>query len=682
MATAAAAPGNLGSGSGGGSTSSPAPAPRTIEGVKCFPEPKRKEGFCAPCYLKGEVTNFIQNVFSSVNLVMREYFLEESDLAVKVPGGTIEAKRWYYGDRWHWEHTRHNLVFKLDALGQRIETIDKGGVIYKAVAANADVFTHEFYRIVKTATGWRWEHKNGAYKLFDAAGRQTEYGNRTGVIGSLLYEPGESGRLIGVADRGGSQVLWFEYSGDQIAAVSDAAGRRVEYGYTGGRLTSVTDAAGGITRFEYDGQGRIDKKIDPENDASTITYDKYGHVSAVNDAAGRGYRFEYDMNEGTKETYVRITTPGGAIREIWYNRDGEPTRVDLNGRTIEKIARDGRDLIITDEKGRATRKNYDEWDNLTRVLYPDGTFVSYEYEHTFSRRIRETDENGIATAYVYDDIGNLTRKIEAVDTADERITTYTYDADGNLLTTTRLADADTAAAETVMAYDALGNVISITDPEGGVTRFTAHDIMGNVLTKEDARGKLWQYVYDAAGRLEAAIDPLGQTTRIYYDKKGNKVREVDPENRETIFEYDQHGNLLRRTDPLGNETVFAYNADGKLLSQTDAEGKVVRYEYDADGRLVKTVDGNDNEIVMEYDEVSGAGCTSCSGGGGTKDQPARIIYPTFEKLFSYDKRGRKMLRPTWRRGRAMSPSLATMMPATWWPAPTRKTAPPAMTMII
>ena len=634
---------NLGTGTGGGSTSSSAPAPRTIEGVKCFPEPKRKEGFCSTCYLKGEVSNFIQNVFSSVNLVMREYFLEESDLAVKVPGGTIEVKRWYYGDRWHWEHTRHNLIFKLDALGQRIETIDKGGVIYQAVAANADVFTHEFYRIVRTATGWRWEHKNGAYKLFDAAGRQTEYGNRTGVIGSLLYEPGESGRLIGVADRGGSQVLWFDYSGDQITAVTDAAGRRVAYGYTDGRLTSVTDVTGGITRFEYDGQGRIDKKIDPENYTSTITYDKYAHVSAVNDAAGWGYRFEYDMNEGTKETYVRITAPGGAVREIWYNRDGEPTRVDLNGRTIEKIARDGRDLIITDEKGQATRKNYDEWDNLTRVLYPDGTFVSYEYEHTFSRRTREIDENGIVTAYAYDDIGNMIQKIEAVDTADERITSYTYDEDGNPLTTTRLTDADTVAAETVMVYDTMGNLLSITDPEGGVTRFTAHDIMGNVLTKEDARGKLWQYAYDAAGRLEAAIDPLGQTTRFFYDKKGNKVREVDPQNREALFEYDQHGELLRRTDPLGNATVFTYNADGKLLSQTDAEGKVVRYEYDADGRLAKTVDGNDNEIVMEYDQGSVAGCSSCSGGGGTKDQPARIIYPTFEKLFSYDKRGRKVL---------------------------------------
>ncbi len=633
---------NVGTGTGGGSVSMPAPAPRSIEGVKCFPEPKRKEGFCSPCYLKGEVSNFIQNVFSSVNLLMREYFLEELDMAVKVPGGTIEAKRWYYGTKWHWEHARHNLVFKLDALGQRVATIEKGGVIYTAVGDDADVFTHEFYRIIRTATGWRWEHKNGEYKLYDEVGRQTEYGNRTGVIGTLLYEPGEGGQLIGVADRGGSQVLWFEYSGDQIAAVVDASGRRVAYGYTGGRLTEVTDVTGGITRFEYDGQGRIIKKTDPENYASTVAYDKYGHVAAVNDDAGRGYRFEYDVNEGTKETFVRITAPGGAIREIWYNRDGEPKRVDLNGRTLERIDRDGRDLIITDEKGRATRKNYDEWDNLTKVVYPDDTFVSYEYEHTYNRRIRETDENGVVTIYLYDDTGNLVEKTEAADTDDERSTVYTSDADGNLLTTLRPADADTRAAETGMAYDELGNPISMTDPEGGVTHFTDHDIMGNVLTKQDARGKIWQYEYDAAGRLKTAIDPLGRTTHIFYDKIGNKIREVDADGKQTTYTHDQRGNLVSRTDPAGATSFFEYNADGKLISQTDAEGKVVRYAYDADGRLAGTIDGNGNEIILEYDEAIGSGCSTCAG-GGAKDKPARVIYPTFEKLFSYDKRGRKVI---------------------------------------
>ena len=84
---------------------------------------------------------------------------------------------------------------------------------------------------------------------------------------------------------------------------------------------------------------------------------------------------------------------------------------------------------------------------------------------------------------------NLIRKTEAVGTGLERVTEYTYDEDGNLLTTKRLANANTAEALTVMTYDALENLISITDPEGGLTRFTSHDAMGNVLTKIDARGK-------------------------------------------------------------------------------------------------------------------------------------------------------------------------------------------------
>ena len=43
---------------------------------------------------------------------------------------------------------------------------------------------------------------------------------------------------------------------------------------------------------------------------------------------------------------------------------------------------------------------------------------------------------------------------------------------------------------------------------------------------------------------------------------------------------------------------------------------------------------------MEYAEGE-AGCASCGTGTGTADQPSRIVYPTFEKIFGYDARGRK-----------------------------------------
>ena len=55
---------------------------------------------------------------------------------------------------------------------------------------------------------------------------------------------------------------------------------------------------------------------------------------------------------------------------------------------------------------------------------------------------------------------------------------------------------------------------SMTDPEGNITYFTSHDIMGNVLTKEDARGKVWTYEYDEADRLKTITDPLNNVTQL------------------------------------------------------------------------------------------------------------------------------------------------------------------------
>ncbi len=210
------------------------------------------------------------------------------------------------------------------------------------------------------------------------------------------------------------------------------------------------------TSFEYDSQGRLKKIVEPAGRVITVTYDKYNGVASVLDSRDEGFFFEYEFDEATGEQYARIETSAGKVKEVWYDRDFETRRVDINGRTVEKIIKDGRNLLVTDEQGHVTRKEYDEWDNLTKVVYPDGSTVSYEYEHTFNKRIQETDENGVVTRYAYDGSGNLIEKTEAAGTTYERVTKYTYDDDGNLLTTLRLADDQTAEALTQLSYDVTG----------------------------------------------------------------------------------------------------------------------------------------------------------------------------------------------------------------------------------
>jgi len=53
-------------------------------------------------------------------------------------------------------------------------------------------------------------------------------GTRRGVVGKILYDPGETGKLMGVADRNDNPVIWYQHNGDQISAVRDFDNRRVE----------------------------------------------------------------------------------------------------------------------------------------------------------------------------------------------------------------------------------------------------------------------------------------------------------------------------------------------------------------------------------------------------------------------------------------------------------------------
>ena len=91
-----------------------------------------------------------------------------------------------------------------------------------------------------------------------------------------------------------------------------------------------------------------------------------------------------------------------------------------------------------------------------------------------------------------------------------------------------------------MTYDTDGNLTSITDPEGNLTQFTGHDIMGNVLTKIDARNKTWTYTYDAKGQLKTITDPLMNVTSFDYDAVGNITKITYPGSFVVNYSYDNY----------------------------------------------------------------------------------------------------------------------------------------------
>ncbi|MFZ2039424.1 MAG: hypothetical protein WAV08_01935, partial [Desulfobacterales bacterium] len=623
-------------GSGGGTR------PETFIG-QCLPDPPKSPcagDACCAAGNEGE-QNQRDETAPEVNMLSREYTVEAVDIAVKVPGGTVAAGRSYRGLSWGWTHDKDTLHFEVDDLDGTLAALEKDGVRYPAVSSAGGVFKNQSYLIRKETTGFRWEDKLGNWQTFDAAGRLAATGNRKGTIARMVYEPLAGGKLLGYADRNGQTVLSLEYDAhNRLCGIADNNGRRVGYTYNGERLAEVTDVLGNRQIFDYDASGRISRTTDGAGRTQNITYNTYGYVTSVLDDEGQGSFFDYDYDKLRQEYYARIKSTTGREKEVWYDRDGKTRRVDINGRSVQKIQRDGRTLLVSDEKGHTTRKTFDQWDNLTMVVHPDGAIETTAYEHTFNKPVQKTDPNGIVTRYEYDDAGNTIRTIEAVGTAAERVREYAYDADSNRTEIRRLGDGRTAEAVTSMAYDVLGNKISQTDPEGHITRFT-HDPIGNVLTQEDPRGKLWRYEYDAAGQVTTVIDPLNQESRFEYNPAGNRVKMVDPEGIENTFAYDDRGNLIATANGAGEVARFEYNALNQLTRQVDPEGKGLVFTYDPDGRLAQSIDGNGNVIAMDYEALY-ASCAGCSGGGQTA-RPSRTTFPTFSREYRYDKRGRKTL---------------------------------------
>ena len=98
---------------------------------------------------------------------------------------------------------------------------------------------------------------------------------------------------------------------------------------------------------------------------------------------------------------------------------------------------------------------------------------------------------------------------------------------------------------------------------------------------------LFEFGYDAEGRLATVADADGKVTSIDRDGAGKVAAIVGPYGQPTSFELDANGYLATLTNPGGETESFSYSPDGLMLSHTDANGHASSYEYDALGRLTR-----------------------------------------------------------------------------------------------
>ena len=346
-----------------------------------------------------------------------------------------------------------------------------------------------------------------------------------------------------------------------------------------GRVTQQTDAVNTVTTFEYGPDGGLaagETRLTDPDGALVVTHTDEKLTTKIVDQAGNFIDFGYGRDEATPDL-ANADRPK-QVQDRMAQRN--TTSVDYHTPT-------GKPATITNADNKVISYTYTDqlqgvgqyalaftFYDLTRVDYPDGTYVTYEYDVN-GNVTKVTDQAAKDTTFTYNSYG----QVLTVTNPTSGVVTYTYNANGTLNTVT---DSDTGIGTTTYAYDAKLRLIKVTHPS---TKFV-------------------QYTYDKNNRLTSFTDERNKTWTYHYDGNGNLVKAIDPDTYETDHVYDAMDRLLTVTDRENGVTTLTYDALGRIASVKDATNVTESYTYNSRGWLTGiTQNGKTWQIAYDNEGV-------------------------------------------------------------------------------
>ncbi|RRR75351.1 MAG: hypothetical protein EI684_04860 [Candidatus Viridilinea halotolerans] len=459
---------------------------------------------------------------------------------------------------------------------------------------------------------WAFNDRDQVTQFTDAEGRVTRY----------AYDA--RGNLVGLTNAAGdSSTLTYDSRGLPIE-ITDFNGNQTTNGYdaTTGDLLSSTNAAGDQVQFAYDGLGRLQSSTNGRGFATRYTFDGNDNLLQLDGPLGFQVRYRYDKNDNL----IAATNANGGESRLVYDQS-------------ENLIEEHTPL------GLRTGYAYDAMNNLVRVEDAEGRVWNFAYDAVYNR-VAEHGPEESHTFYRYDAVGNLTALVRCNSPlvgeicAVQQVQALVYDDLNRVVSAIANAVPDAPASAdtnvaTHFAYDAVGNLVALTDANGRTTTFgydaldrlvreeTAaaqvsrygYDAMSNLVSMTNPRGFTSTFGYDAANRLVSVTDALQQTTQFSYDANSNLVAQRDPEGIVTAYRYDALDRLEElvqneRSDASTSSTQnvttrFAYDLAGNLRFVYDPRGTyVTEHQYDADLRRVQTLDAEGGVTSLSYDRVN------------------------------------------------------------------------------
>ncbi|MEV6765251.1 DUF6531 domain-containing protein [Streptomyces sp. NPDC051105] len=489
-----------------------------------------------------------------------------------------------------------------------------------------------------------------------------EHGHLTGETNSsglpMRYAYDADGRVTSWTDRNDT-TYWYRY---------DDRGRVTATGGTGGalastltyddatRTTRVTDSLGHTRVYEHNENLRLVRETDPLGNVTELQWDAEHRLTASTDASGHTTRYRHDQAGNV----TSVLLPDGAVGTAEYNDLHLPVLVTEPGGATwaHEYDRAGRPVVTRDPLGSETRYRYDRSGHLVEITDASGNSRQIANNRA-GLPLHITDAGGHTTHVARDVFGRITEAVDPLDRPvrlewtvegrpamrelpDGSCETWSWDADGNLLTHVDRSGAATSYTRTLFGlpstrtdpdgatytfgYDTELRLTEVTTPVARSWRYT-YDAAGRLVTETDFNGRTLAYGYDGAGRLTGQANGLGEAIHYARDPRGRVVRRRTDRGETTTFAYDTSGQLVR-TANSDTEITFERDPLGRITAE-DVDGAVTRYSYDRLGRCVRRTTPTGCGSAWSYD---------------AQGLPTELVTDTGRLAFTYDAAGRETSR--------------------------------------
>ncbi len=450
-------------------------------------------------------------------------------------------------------------------------------------------------------TGWVYVSADGDLtETYNVLGNLTSITNRAGLTQTIAYDI--YNRMASVTDAFGRAMTFAYDTKFRIASITRPGGSVYQFAYedTKNNLVSVTYPGSQVRQYVYEDTsfanaltGIIDENTQRH---LTLGYDTQGRATSSTLAGGaESITVVYNVNGtatstdalGAVRTYG-FTNINGVLRSNsitgtvcptcgpasqTYDTNGFPaTAVDWNGNRTN--------FVRADPQGRNDLET-----SRTEGLTSGGSVISgvtrtieTTWHATFRLPTLITEKNSAGTtlrttAMGYDTVGNmLTRTVTDVPLSKSRTWTYTYNANGQVLTMngprTDVSDVTTYTyyANNDSDLGKRGNIATITNALGHVTNITAYNAHGQPLTIVDPNGLTTTLAYDARMRLTSR-NVGGEITSYTYDGVGQLTNVTMPDASYLTYTYDAAHRLTQIADNLGNKIVYTLDAMGNRTKE-------------------------------------------------------------------------------------------------------------------